>query len=238
MMQDFVAIKADGTAIGAMPETARHVEMVEGVVAAVAPTSGRLQKGVEPLFEIRVGGRTLEARRAASCLLAPAAGDRIVAAISGDEVFVLGVLERSDRSASAIELGHGVTIDVDESQSVSIRGAGDLHLHGSRSVTATSEEVRIHAGRASLIAKKVEAVGLSLESSFDHVRQLGRVVEILADEVSSRLKRSFRFVSEIDQTRAHIVDVRAEGHVNIHGENTSVTARQIAKIDSNQIHIG
>src|SRR5262249_33483797 len=143
-----------------------------------------------------------------------------------------------EAGVSSLDLGAGVTLEVDAEKTVSVRGARDLHLAASRSVTASSEEVSVKAGRATLLAKKVEAFGASLQSSFDRVRQLGRVVEVVADEVSSRLKRSLRIVSDLDQTRAGVVDVRAGGVVTIHGENTCVTARQIAKIDSNQIHIG
>ena len=237
-MRESVAMKSDDVE---MPRAeAVRVEIVEGTVAEIAPPSGRLPKGARatPVMQLRIGGRSVEARRAASCLLAPAVGDRVVAAISQDDVFVMSVLERRERANSDIELGNGVSLEIGEERSVSVRGARELHLAASDTVTATSEEVRVHAGRASVLAKKIEAIGLSLESSFDHARQLGRVVEIVADEVSSRLKRSLRFISEIDQTRAHVVDVRAESVITIHGENTCVTARQVAKIDSNQIHIG
>jgi hypothetical protein len=219
---------------------ALRVEMVEAVVSDVAPPSGRFARGAvdAPPLELKIGGRTVEARRAASCLLSPMVGDRVVATISGNEAFVLGVLTREESGVSSFALGSGVAIDVDQEAGVSVRGARDLHLGASRSVTASGEEVRVQAGRASVVAKKIEAIGASLESSFDHVRQLGRIVEVVADEVSSRLKRSLRFVSEIDQTRAGVIDTRAEGVVTIHGENTCVTARQVAKIDSNQIHIG
>ncbi len=238
-MRDVLAIKRDIEERNDR-EAKGPVDLTVGVIAELSPTSGRLEKGRHetPAFELRIGERSIEARRAASCLLAPRAGDRVVAALSGDEAFVLAVLERTSGRATSVELGAGVALEVDEEQRLRVRGAQELHLDASRSVTATSEEVRVRAGRASVLAKKVEAMGASLESSFDHVRQLGRIVEVVADEVSSRLKRSLRFVSEIDQTRAGVVDLRAEGVINIHGENTCVTARQIAKIDSNQIHIG
>ncbi|MFO0554307.1 MAG: DUF3540 domain-containing protein [Polyangiaceae bacterium] len=214
--------------------------MVEATVIDIAPPSTRVEKraGVDASrIELSIGSRSVEARRAASCLLAPAPGDRVVAIITGDEVFVTSVLTRTEAKAT-IELGSGVALEVDENEGLSVRGARDLRLAASRSLTAASEVVSVQANRASVLAKKLEAFGASIESSFDHMRQLGRLVEVVADEVSSRLKRSVRVVSELDQTRTNVMDVRAEGVITIHGENTCVTARQIAKIDSNQIHIG
>lgn len=226
--------------IEAPPPSAPSFDVLEGVVEDVAAPSGRLEKGARtpPTIEVRVAGRSLEARRAASCLLAPAPGDRVLVASGGSAVFVIAVLERGEADVDAIELGRGVALDVDADRSVRVRGATNLELCASEVITATSPEVRVRAERASVIAKKVEAIGASVESSFDQVRQFGRILEVVADEVSTRVKRSLRIVSELDQTRANAVEIRAEGVVTIHGENTAVTARQVAKIDSNQIHIG
>jgi hypothetical protein len=237
MMRQMVAVR--GEAPGNPSSGPQAFELLEGIVGELAPPSGPVETSSRraPTMEVQIGERTFEARRAVGCLLAPATGDRVVAVVRGDEAFVLSVLER-EGDAAAIELGAGVALEIDEEKSVTVRGARDLHLDASHSVTATSPEVRVRASRASIIAKKVEAVGASLESSFDQVLHIGRIVELVADEVASRLKRSLRFVSEIDQTRAGVVDVRAAGTVTVHGENTCVTARQIAKIDSNQIHIG
>jgi Protein of unknown function (DUF3540) len=216
----------------------RRVDVVEGVVEDLGPPSGAHEKAVVLRFDVRIGESVVPARRAASCLVAPAAGDRVTVALSDDDAFVTAILERGEGAIAAVELGGGVALEVDDERALRIRGARELHLAASEKTTLTSDDVRVVAGRARIVAKKVEAIGASLESSFHHVRQLGRIVEIVADEVSSRLKRSIRIVSDIDQTRAGVIDTRAEGIITIHGENTSVTARQIAKIDSNQVHIG
>jgi hypothetical protein len=219
-------------------ETPSAFEVLEGVVSDLSPPSGRLEKGSRPVLEVRMQRGVVEARRAASCLLAPAAGDRVLVAHSAGEAFILAVLERGECDVDAIELGSGVAIDVDKDRGVRLRGAKKLDLEASDAISATTSEVRVNARRASLIVRKIEAIGASVESSFDHVRQFGRVVEVIADEVSHRVKRSLRTVTELDQTRAGAIDTRAEGIIAIHGENTCVTARQIAKLDSNQIHIG
>jgi hypothetical protein len=48
----------------------------------------------------------------------------------------------------------------------------------------------------------------------------------------------FRFVEEIDQTRAGTVDLRAQNLMAIRGENAVISARVLAKVDGEQIHIG
>jgi hypothetical protein len=70
-------------------------------------------------------------------------------------------------------------------------------------------------------------------------------VSLVAQEVDSvltrltqRAKRVFRFVEEIDQTRAGTVDMRAQNLIAIRGENAVISARVLAKVDGEQIHLG
>ncbi len=70
-------------------------------------------------------------------------------------------------------------------------------------------------------------------------------VALIAEEVDSvmtrlsrRAKRVFRFTEEIEQTRAGTVDVRAQNMLGLRAENAVISARVLAKIDGEQIHIG
>jgi hypothetical protein len=71
---------------------------------------------------------------------------------------------------------------------------------------------------------KVAFVGQELESVFTRLTQ--------------RAKRVFRFVEELDQTRAGTVDLRADKLVAVRGENAIISARVLAKLDGEQIHLG
>jgi hypothetical protein len=63
-------------------------------------------------------------------------------------------------------------------------------------------------------------------------------VDSALGRLTQRAKRVFRFVEEIDQTRAGTVDLRAQGLVGIRGENAVIAARVLAKVDGEQIHLG
>jgi hypothetical protein len=62
--------------------------------------------------------------------------------------------------------------------------------------------------------------------------------DTILTRLTQRAKRVFRFVEEIDQTRAGTVDLRAENLIGIRGENAIISARVLAKVDGEQIHLG
>jgi hypothetical protein len=48
----------------------------------------------------------------------------------------------------------------------------------------------------------------------------------------------YRFVGELDQLRARHLDYRAAETAQIKGDTTVVSARQVVKIDGEQVQIG
>ena len=67
---------------------------------------------------------------------------------------------------------------------------------------------------------------------------LAQEIDSIATRVSQKAKRAFRFIEEIDQTRAGAVDIRAQRMLGLRGENAVISARVLAKLDGEQIHIG
>jgi hypothetical protein len=188
-----------------------------------------------PRVEVRLSAGAFPARRAKSCLVAPDLGDRVLCAVEPDAVFVLAVLEGDE----------DVTITVD--------GDLDLEARGGRVAVKSPEGVDIVSGGEVAIT----SVDLSMRAkrsavAVDELGFVGRLVSakagkfaLFADEVDSvltrmtqRAKRIFRFVDELDQTRAGAIDMRAQSVVGIRGENTLISARLVAKVDGEQIHLG
>lgn len=220
-----MAAGAEWMCEGDLPVTDRlvrgRVSLREGATLAVSLESG--------------SGEELVARRAASCLLAPQPGDRVLVAL-GAEPFVVAVLEQEDgRPAEVIFAG-----DAHLRATGKLRlGCGEeLQLTARRGVGIGSEQFDVKAKRGSLVFGELRA---SAGAALWHIARLGVVAKVLdaaADSVVSRVKRSFRFVEEQDQVRARHLDYRADQTAQLRGEMTVVVARQVAKIDGEQVHIG
>jgi hypothetical protein len=217
---------------------ARGFVLEDGFIEEPAPRSGTRAGEDASTFRVLSRSTAVDARPAASCLLEPRSGDRVLVSRRGTEAFILAVLERETTSTTTLKLGLDVALSVDASQRLKVEGAREIHLHATDVLEARARDVRVQADATRLISRAVEVIGGSLDTSFDRVVSLSRAVETVADEVIARAKRSLRFISELDSTRARVIETRAEGPISIHGENTIVTARKLAKIDSDQIHIG
>lgn len=181
------------------------------------------------------GDREVRARRAASCLLTPEPGDHVlIAALT--EPFILAVLERdTERRAELVVDGDAVIkatgeLQITADKDVTLTTRQRLELFG-RELTATTEHGKLFAANLSVVAK--HATG-----SFEKLSVLAQTYEQIADNFVQRVERAYRFVAQYDQVRARHIDYRAEATTQLKGETTVVTARQVAKIDGESIHIG
>ncbi len=210
-----------------MENVARKIE-----VKAVFQEFGDIAAVDGELLTVRTALAEVSARRAASCLLAPAVGDRVlVATEERGNAFVLAVLEQREPGAT--------TIAVD----------GDLNLrsiHGKVTVAA-QEGIDLVAASVLRLASSVlevnafeamHVVGGAVQAELDKVKLLARTCDAFYERVSQRAKRSFRVVEELDQVKARHIDYAAAGTAHLRGENALVSAHDLVKLNAEQIHVG
>jgi hypothetical protein len=210
-----------------MSNAARKIE-----VKAVFQEFGEVIAVGTQHLSVRTALADLPARRAASCLLAPAVGDRVLLAVEerGD-AFVLAILEQRDPGAAVLSVEGDLTLR-------SVRG---------KVAVAAQEGIDLVTGAAARImasAVDVEAVetlsvlGGAVKAELGKVKMYAATLDAFFERVSQRAKRSFRTVEELDQVRAQHIDYAASANVQIRGENALVTAHDLAKINGDQVHIG
>jgi len=161
------------------------------------------------------------ARRAASCLVPPAAGDEVALFVAGDgRAFVTAILVRAEGSA--------VDIDVE----------GDLRIRAGGMMSLASKALSLSAEEGSVVLSRLTVLARSLAASAASVQVAARTVDGVFDRLSQTVKSCFRKVEELDHLRAERVDYRTEQEMCLRSENFLVGARQLAKVDAEQIHIG
>jgi len=214
-----------------------------GGVAArkIASDSWELQAGVVRAAEgdaLRVAlesGAACVAERAASCLLAPEPGDRVLVGWSSGEAYVLSVLRRDGQGPARLvtrgdtelrvegKLSLGATERI-EATSPTISMAARSWLLRAADAVVSTERLSLSSARALLEMKGVEAV-------------LG-AVEAVAEHVLQRVGRSVRHVEDVDQVRAGRIDMAAESTMSVHAHDTLMTADGLVKVDAEQIQLG
>ncbi|WP_437322104.1 DUF3540 domain-containing protein [Sorangium sp. So ce385] len=147
-----------------------------------------------------MGEVTRDARRAKSCLVAPEAGDKVLCALDGETVYVLAVLEgRPEGTRVAVE---GALDIVAQGGRVSVRSADSVDVKGGKSVSIAGPKLDVRAADGSIAIDQLGYLGKRVMAEVGKAVVAARELDSLADRVMQRARRVFRFVEEVDQTRA------------------------------------
>jgi hypothetical protein len=210
-----------------MESVARKIE-----IKAVFQQFGEVVGLDGELVTVRTAIADVSARRAASCLLAPAVGDRVLLATEerGD-AFVLAVLEQRDPRAAVLSVEGDLTLR-------SLRGKVSVAAQEGVDIVTTA------AARLMARAVDVEAIdtisilGGAAKAELGKVKMFAATLDAFFERVSQHAKRSYRNVEEVDQVKARHIDYAATGNAQLRGENALVTAHDLVKVNGEQVHVG
>jgi hypothetical protein len=221
--QDDLLAAADLPSIAVSPRRAPSLET--GVVRGTA--SGLL---------VELGSGQVLAKRAKSCLVAPDAGDRVLCAADGDQIFVLAVLE-GEAGAPTRMVAEG-DLKVQATGSLGLGAGEQIEIAAAKEVGLFAGKLHVRAQAAAVAIEELGLVGRSLEAHVQKAVVVAERIETRADRFVQRAKQVFRFIEALEQVRAGVFDLRAESLAAIRGENTIVAARALAKLDGEQVKIG
>jgi hypothetical protein len=162
----------------------------------------------------------VRATRAAGCLLAPAAGDRVLLALTPNNAWVLAVLEREESGAATLELPPQTTLSARETL---VLTAGDL---------------RAEAASLTLSAPFMRFSGKLLLQSFEIVRTLAARLVELAFRRHARYGRVKEETAETREVSAGRMRVDCAHSARFSAENLDVKARELLDMDAEHIRLG
>ena len=198
--------------------------------------AGKIERTGE-ILGVRLSTGIAEARRAKSCLVVAEVGDTVLCAVSPEDVFVLAVLE--GRRGASTKLAADGDLDVQaRGGRVAISASSGIDLVTPGEVAVNTADLSVFAKKGSVSIEELGYFGRLVQAEVDKLAVIAREVDSVVARLTQRAKRVFRFIEDIDQTRAGTVDLRAQGLIAIRGENAIVSARVLAKVDGEQIHIG
>lgn len=190
-------------------------------------------------FVLDVSGVRATARRALSCLVEPAPGDVVLAALPGADIegWILAVLDRPQPAR--------VDLVVDGDASLRARGgrltlaaptAIDLVTGGA--ITAAGRSMDLTARDATLTAERAAVVAGALNASVDALSLEGDTATARVGRAALHAESATRTVTGMDTVRAGESDQRTEGMLRVHAGHAVVSADALVKMDADQVHIG
>ena len=121
---------------------------------------------------------------------------------------------------------------------VSLVAAGCVSLEAGERARLAAPEIELHAGLARFVLDELLQVGRRANVYVGKLRHVGDMVEMVAEHVLTRVRRSSRFVEESDELRAGDVDHRAEHTMQMRAGTMLMTADTVVRVDAEQIHMG
>lgn len=200
--------------------------------------SGRVEGVAAGVVHVKLESGVLAAKRAKSCLVAPEVGDKVLCAVDPEGVYVLSVLEGREHDGVTTIASEGDLKLTARDGRVSVCASKGVDVVGGQDVAVTGPQVHIRAQKATVAVEELGFFGKRVAAEMQRISLFAETLDSVFDRVHQKAKRVFRVIEEIDQTRAGIVDMRAQSVVGIRSENTVVSARVLTKIDGEQVHIG
>lgn len=198
---------------------------------------GRIEGRDVDAWRVVADRASLRAQKAASCLLRPREGDRVLVATCAGETWILAVLERAADECGVIETDGPMHLR-SRTGSVRVEAQESLQLKGHESVEIDSPRLGLRTGVADLVASRVAWACDRLDGSFRLARVAGDALERIVRRFSATAVTSMRQVQRIDQVRSGDIDYRADNNYVYRGRNVLGKARDLAKMDADQIHMG
>lgn len=201
--------------------------------------SGVLEEGGEGgELTVRTESGVYRARRAFSCLVEPMVGDVVLmSGLPSGACYVLAVLEREADAPARLVATGDLEVRLAKGRFVVAAQEG-VDLVSAKEVSVTAGGVRVNATEGNVVLRQLSVLGSFVRAEFDRIKVLAESCDTVLDRLLQRVKRSYRFVEEHDQVRAAQIDYMAQNNASIRGENTLITAKDLVKVDSEQIHLG
>ncbi|ETD67474.1 hypothetical protein V757_11295 [Pelistega indica] len=179
-------------------------------------------------IEVCLDGAVISIKKAASCLLMPAVNDVVL--VSGADInqaYVIAVLEQANTAQQEIAIAGNVLVS-----------ASSLTFKSEQLLSMESAQITLKAQEAHCVVEQTQFVGKEMKATIGLVQLVGKVYEAIVDRLSHMSKRAFRITEQTEQVRVGTLDYQAENSARIHAKYTMVTAKDLVKVDSDQIHMG
>jgi hypothetical protein len=179
---------------------------------------------------IRNGEAFTRVRTAASCLLAPIAGDTVLCfGAAPDDVWVLGVLERCAGAQERLLQCSGDTRFVVE--------GGRLALEAEQ-LQMKSARLELRADTAAVSIDAAEYVGERVRLIAGTVKLVGSVLSTVMDRVNHFSQHYLRTTRGLDRVSADHIECDAAQLLHLRGEHALINGAKLVKTRGAQIHFG
>lgn len=215
--------------------THRNVARLPTTAAAGLLTATVLG-GQDGRWLVDTGAGALSVGLAFSCHTRPAVGDQVLLAQGGGAGHILAVLERPGEQDLTLAFPAGVRLEASRGP-LALAGR-ELGLYAGRQVELAAPELALNVAQARAQVGEGELTGRRWTLRSERLQVFADAAEQVVGRLAQRLGHCFRWVQELDQTRAGNAMYHAQSLFSIRSRDAVVTAEKDMKLDAERIHMG
>lgn len=169
-----------------------------------------------------VDGEPADARQAASCLLTPQPGDRVLFTKADGDTYVLAVLTRA----------------ADACAELAVPGALDTTVRTDQALNILAPAVHVQTRRFELFAHSVIQTGERLSQSFRTIFEsvIDRMLSARTETTQAETRTAV--ITDVDSTQAGTLVQKIDGVATQNSEISMVTATQDVRLDGKRVSVG
>ena len=179
-------------------------------------------------FQVQTDDTTMNATKAFSCLLVPAADDLVMC--SSDQhgnVFIVAILQRQEPEGAVISLPENSLI---HSKAKVTLSADELHQISRKQLQSCQES----------ITEFDQAIikGNRLQASVHQLQVISDMVTSLARQVMQKFGSYVRRTEQVDEVQSAQMMRKCSGLYNMNSKHTIMVSEKDTRIDGEHIHMG
>jgi hypothetical protein len=120
----------------------------------------------------------------------------------------------------------------------SIAAQNGIDLVTAKDTSMVSAELSVSSMQAEVNIQHLTFFGMFLQGQIERIKLIGQACDSIFERVSQRVKRSYRWVEELEQLRAGQLNYLVKKLMSLRGKYSVLTAEEDVRIDGDKILMG
>lgn len=200
--------------------------------------SGVVLRKESDFFAVWFQDEELLVPRAAGCLLDPQPGDRVLLVCpSGEVPLILSVLSRASGEKAQLSFPSGLDLSV-AGKPLTFRASEGIGIETEKFFRVVCGECEVEAGRVSLTALTMSWAAESCSLVARTFRIAAQLFETLSGHIETKAGSAHRRIDTVDHVQSGQTTLETESLFSLTAGSALIEARDLARIDSGQVHLG
>ena len=182
-------------------------------------------------------GSVIRAQAAFSCLVTPVAGDSVLVNLSGDDYYVLAVLERNVEQDMTLAFPASVKMAAADGQ-IDLVAKNDINLLSTASANLVSSQINMTTAEISINSAKLTAHVTEIESHSQSAKLYSNMLSTVAKQMTQKTENLMRWVEGVETLSIGNLIQKIRHNYTSHSNQSVITARKDMRIDGERIHMG